>query len=350
MIQQYNFSITILNAGAACNWGGLAVGVIFFTPFVHKYGRRPIYLFSTATQLAACIWFARIQTTADLLGSNILSGLGGAMSEIVVQITIADVFFVHQHATMNGWFMIVQSLGAFLGPVPAGYCVSSMGWRWIWWWCVIFLAVTLVAAIFFFEETKYIPSENCPGISSPCAGTSDYVKEAAAETETAEKTSANGPVSENVQFKRKSYRQRMALVSPTSESILSHYWQPIVILLRFPAVSYCAITYGSTLCWFAIMTSLQATYMIEPPYNFSSVGIGLMNLAPFVGTLLGFPYGGYLCDKSILWLSKRNGGIYEPEMRLWLALPLSVILVASILMFGIGLAHVGFPVSCSRRI
>lgn len=86
-------------------------------------------------------------------------------------------------------------------------------------------------------------------------------------------------------------------------------------LFTFPAVSYAA-KIGSTLSWFAIMTSLQGSYMILTPYNFDAIGIGLMNLAPFVGAILGFPFGGYLSGKSILWLSKRNGGTYEPEMPL----------------------------------
>jgi hypothetical protein len=37
-----------------------------------------------------------------MIGSNLLSGLGGAVSETIAQITIADMFFVHHHAAMNG--------------------------------------------------------------------------------------------------------------------------------------------------------------------------------------------------------------------------------------------------------
>ena len=60
--------------------------------------------------------------------------------------------------------------------------------------------------------------------------------------------------------------------------------------------------------------------LLQPPYNFTPSSIGLMSLASFIGTFPGIFVGGYLNDLSILWLSKRNGGIYEPEMRLWLAL------------------------------
>ncbi|CAG7928822.1 unnamed protein product [Penicillium olsonii] len=341
METELGFSVDILNAEAAVNYGGLAVGCIFFMPLVHKYGRRPIYIFSVALQLASCIWQAKTYSVGDLIGSGLISGIGGAISEIVVQITIADLFFVHQHATMNGWYVIVQSAGAFLGPVASGYIVVSQGWRWMWWWCVIFFGVTLVCVILLFEESKYIPIIDGQDATATSHGTGESA-EVHKDGDLVDKAAVlDKPyrASTNPEIRPKTYFQRMAWITPTDESLWPHFYQPIEALFTFPAVSYAAITYGSTLCWFAIMTSLQASYMILPPYNFDAKGVGLMNIAPFVGAVLGFPFGGHLSDKSILWLSKRNRGYYEPEMRLWLALPLAVITPVGILMFGLGLAY-----------
>lgn len=347
MESELGFSVDILNAGAAVNYGGLAIGCFFFIPLVHKYGRRPIYIFSSALQFASCVWQAQTYTVGNFIGANLISGLGGAISEIVVQITVADMFFVHQHATMNGWFVIFQSAGAFLGPVASGYIVESQGWRWMWWWCVIFFGITLVCVIFLFEESKFVPvldGQNV--ISAPQdskTATTEDGKESNAVNDMKRAVSDPGTaqVTTNSEIKPKTYWQRMALITKTDESLWPHFYNPIVTLFTYPAVTYAAITYGSTLAWFAIMTSLQASYMLLPPYNFDAIGVGLMNVAPFVGAVLGFPCGGYLSDKSILWLSKKNGGIYEPEMRLWLALPVAILGPASILMFGLGLAYVG---------
>ncbi|KAJ5806860.1 hypothetical protein N7474_010452 [Penicillium riverlandense] len=344
MESELGFSVDILNAGAAVNYGGLAIGCFFFIPLVHKYGRRPIYIFSSALQFASCVWQAEIYTVGGFIGANLISGLGGAISEIVVQITVADMFFVHQHATMNGWFVIFQSLGAFLGPVASGYIVNSQGWRWMWWWCVIFFGVTLVCVIFLFEESKFVPVLSGQSVSPTAhVSSAEHTKDIKDKTSTNDKSATSEVVASrlatNVDIKPKTYWQRLAWVTPTKESLWPHFWIPIVTLFTFPAVAYAALTYGSTLAWFAIMTSLQASYMLYPPYNFDAIGIGLMNIAPFVGAILGFPCGGYLSDKSILWLSKKNGGIYEPEMRLWLALPAAILGPASILMFGLGLAY-----------
>lgn len=351
--EELNFSIDLMNAGAATNYAALAIGCIFFIPLVHKYGRRPIYLLSSALQLASCIWQAKVYTAGDVIGSNIISGLGGAISETIVQITIADMFFVHQHATMNAWYMIFQSAGAFLGPVASGYIVVSQGWRWMWWWCVIFFGVNLVLVAFFFEESKYIPAVDGQEIPP-----SPQLKATRSHQELQDKSSADSKGGDvisrtrstvSLEIKLKPYRQRLALITKTDQAILHHFYQPIMVLFSFPAVAYTSLTLGTILSWFAILISVSATYMIEPPYNFDAIGIGLMNVPPFIGACIGFIFGGYLNDQSIIWLSRRNGGIYEPEMRLWLALPQAIITPAGILMFGIGLAHVRVILSVHVR-
>lgn len=354
MEEELGFSVDILNAGAAVNYGGLAIGCFFFIPLVHKYGRRPIYLFSTALQLASCIWQAKTYSVGSFIGANLISGLGGAISEVIAQITVADLFFVHQHATMNEWFVIFQSAGAFLGPVASGYIVDSQGWRWMWWWCVIFFGITLLCVMFLFEESKFVPVLNGQSVipATPAHVTElpdDSKAKSAGDSEVATKQVAASRVATIPDIKPKTYFERLALITPTDESLLPHFWQPIETLFTFPAVTYAAITYGSTLAIFAMLTSLQATYMLLPPYNFDAIGIGLMNVAPFVGAVLGFPVGGYLSDKSILWLSKKNGGIYEPEQRLWLALPTVILGPASILLFGLGLAYVWSIIASPRN-
>lgn len=127
MREERNFTVEILNAHTAVMYGGLGVGCIFFMPLVHKYGRRPTHILSLVLQFALCIWKADMHTTGDIVGSALISGIGSTISEIIVLITIADMFFVHQHATMTGWYVIIQCTGAYLGPVALGYIVVSQG-------------------------------------------------------------------------------------------------------------------------------------------------------------------------------------------------------------------------------
>lgn len=337
---ELGFSIDLLNAGAAINYGGLAIGCIFFVPLVHKFGRRPLYIFSTVLQLVSCVWYAVTETKGDFIGSNLLSGLGGAISETIVQITIADLFFVHHHALMNGYYLFFTFTGAYLGPVASGYIVDSQGWRWMWWWCVILFGINLVLILFLFEESKFVNNIST-GIDVEPIRSQSVGDEKHSEAEAADHVEWNRSVIQvDHSIPLNSYRQRMAWVTNSKTDLLHDLYQPVVLLFTFPAITYTALTFGSLLAWFAILTSVQATYMFDAPYNFSAAGVGLMNLAPFIGSIPGIFLGGWMNDKSILWLARRNDGIYEPEMRLWLALPMSLVTPAGILMCGVGLAYV----------
>lgn len=345
MQDELGLSFDEMNVGVAINYGGLAFGCIFFIPFVHKFGRRPLYLFSSALQLASVVWQAKVYTFGDLIGSNLISGLGGAISETLVQITIVDVFFVHQHGLMNGWYLVATGLGVFLGPVASGYIVESQGWRWMWWWCVIFMSIQFLSVVFLFEESKYIPPRDNYGTAQVSITTSTEVaSDESSGVEQEEDVATLVGRAPNSTMKgtspRKTYRQRLAVVTSSPGSITHHFYQPVIVLFTFPAVAYTALTYGIVLATFAIMTALQAVYLLEPPYNFGAEGVGLMNIAPLIGACLGFLIVAYLSDKSIMLLSKRNAGVYEPEMRLWLQLLAVVLMPASVLIFGIGLEQV----------
>lgn len=345
MQDQLGFSDDEMNLGIATNYGGLAIGCILFIPFVHKFGRRPLYMFSSALQLASVVWQAKVYTLGDLIGSNLISGLGGAISETMVQITIADVFFVHQHGLMNGWYLVATGLGVFLGPVASGYVVESQGWRWMWWWCTIFMSIQVLLVVFLFEESKYIPSRD---IDSSAGGMTNASTIIASDGSPDARQEKDDGISEDrtsrstmkMTVSRKTYRQRLALVTRSQGSIKHHFYQPILVLFTFPAVAYTALTYGIVLATFAIMTAVQAVALLDDPYDFGAAGVGLMNIAPLIGACLGFVVVACLSDKSIIVLSKRNAGIYEPEMRLWLQLFAIVLLPGSVIMFGVGLGQV----------
>ncbi len=332
---ELGFSEDTLNGSAAANYLGLALGCIAFIPLVHKIGRRPVYLFSAVLQFVSCIWSARTNTVGDLYGSNVISGIGGAISETIVQITIADLFFIHHHATVNGLALLATFTGAYLGPVASGYVVENQGWRWVWWWCTIFFGINVLLVLFLFEETKYVHHGWRSGSTTESLVANTLESEGdALETELGEdgrhtKIDASIPI--------RPLRQRFAFLTTTEGSILHDIYEPLVILVTFPAITYTAIAYGVLLAWFAVLISVQATYMFDAPYNFTSIGIGLMNIAPFVASIPGVWIGGYLNDKLIIKLAHRNHGIYEPEMRLWMILPLAIIAPAGILLFGLGL-------------
>lgn len=56
--------------------------------------------------------------------------------------------------------------------------------------------------------------------------------------------------------------------------------------------------------------------MTNEPYNFSTTATGLMFLSALVGSIFGY-FTGVFADTIVVFLARRNGGVKEPEMRLW---------------------------------
>lgn len=127
-------------------------------PFALKFGRRPIYVFSTAIQCGISVWSANMQTVTDLMLVNILSCIVGALAEVLVQMTVADIYFVHQRGLTNTIYFWFMTVGVTLSPLAGGFITQSQGWRWVWWWMAILFGAGLVAFIFLYEETMFDPS------------------------------------------------------------------------------------------------------------------------------------------------------------------------------------------------
>ncbi|KAE9576564.1 hypothetical protein CGMCC3_g7533 [Colletotrichum fructicola] len=347
MHEQLGFSYDTLNTSYAVGCGALAIGAVILNPFALKYGRRPVYILSTAIQFGVTIWSAHQQTVADLMMVNIISCFVGAPAEVVVQMTVADVFFVNQRGTMNALFFWSTRIGASLTPLAAGYVTTSQGWRWVWWWIAIFFGLLLLAMVFGYEETKFILPP-ISGISHSDGGTGkvdenskspDLHRNAPSNRRTSLKP--NGQSIGN-EIQRKSYRQRLSLTtsSPGSFRTFSrHCYQPFQILFSVPGVLYMSLVYGAMMISSNILVTTMSNWMTRAPYNFDPDQIGLMSLAPFTGSTLGTLLCGPLSDWWILFASKRNKGIYEPEMRLWVMAAFAPFAPIGIILFGVGLSN-----------
>lgn len=339
------------NVAFGLNTAGLAVGVVLEMPLVLKYGRKPVFIISLLTSLVSTVWQAKMMTSLDLILTSLVSGLGGAISEAICQVSIADTFFTHQLGAANAAYLMTVEMGGFLAPVVAGYAAHNQGWRWIWWWMTILIATNFLFTVFGYEDTKWTPASETMTPALPESRTSTEVppqKDCGYDVTESKPVEVQKPIQMEhgtVSLSRKKYWQKMSFWTITPGawgSFARHIWQPFYIAVMFPAVTYSVVQFASVGAWFSLIVSIYSQQFTLPPYNFTAEGVGLMNLAPFVGSLIGAVYGGVLLDKSALWLSRRNNGIFEPEMRLWIALPAIVTMPAALLIFGLGTAN-GLP-------
>lgn len=343
LADELGFSDETLTNTYAIGCATLAIGAPMLIPFALKYGSRPVYVLSSIAQFAISIWAAKTQTAGDWWGVNSVQCWLGSLAEVLIQMTIADVYFVHQRGLMNTIYIWTANVGSNLAVVASGFITQNQGWRWVWWWCAIFFGVQIIMFLFGFEETKFMDFQVLQGHRGSVVSTAEHImtegmkeketstpalpRSADVETGVDDETAVARGLSVihiSPDIPRKTYLQKLSLLTTTKgpwSHFLRHSWQPFMILASIPGVLFCSLCYAVLLAWSTVMTTALSTYMLDPPYNFSASQIGLMSLAPFIGTTLGSIVAGPASDYVVLQLSKRNNGIYEPEMRFWVFLP-----------------------------
>ncbi|KAF8852516.1 MFS general substrate transporter [Acephala macrosclerotiorum] len=249
----------------ALNLCGTSFSCLLSIPFALKYGRRPVYVISTGAMLVITVWTAKMKTPREVFATSLLAGLAAAPNEAIVQMTVADLFFVHQRGTANGFYiamvMIGVSTGSFLSPVGSGFMATKYGWRFCYWICSGFMAGIFLLFVFFYEETKYVPT-----------------------IQSATHTDHSNPPTTTI-------------ISIEEKKINTFHEENIPNLPNHTP------------------------------------------LGSFIGCILGAVYGGIFADGMILRLARRNGGFYEPEMRLRQLQVPSLVMPAWVVMFGLTIAR-----------
>ncbi|KAF3017419.1 hypothetical protein E8E14_005383 [Neopestalotiopsis sp. 37M] len=349
MLAEMDVSYSDLTNAQAVQLVGLAVGCILVIPCTQKYGRRSTYIFTTAALAGATWWAAYMKTTTEVLVTSVLFGLAGAPNEAVAQMTITDLFFLHQRATANSIYLFAVMIGSFLTPMVAGYQASVSGWRESYVALAISLSILTVIFIPLLEETKYIPviedvttaterhDEDSPtDLPAKIAQSHTDTMHGEDLEEAKNHQDDNAPNVDRARLSQQptSWRQRMRLFTPTDEPLLKTIYYPIYTI-GLPHVVFAAVEFASCVCWLVVVSSMISIIFSAPPYEFDSAALGYMFAGPFIGTIFGSIYGGPFLDWAIVRFAKRNHGVFEPEMRLYLFPFQTVFLTAGLIMFGI---------------
>ncbi|PHH67430.1 hypothetical protein CDD81_41 [Ophiocordyceps australis] len=335
MLEDMDVTLKDLTNAQAIQLVGLALGCVFIIPFAQKYGRRTVYIISTAGVTVGAWWSANMKTSTEVYLTNLLLGLAGAANETAVQMSIRDMFFVHQRGTANGLYLAAVTAGAFLTPMAAGAQAEATGFRSSYTTLAAFMTGLTLVFVLMFEETKFVPVINASVASVP---NESNFKALDADTKLAPITSQRTLRDQDESLApppRKPWPRcmRLQLITPTGESLLKIFWAPTQVWW-FPAVAWTGFEFASGICWVVVNASIISIVFSKEPYNFNAAQIGFMSGGPFIGSVLGSAYGGPLVDWAIVKFAKRNNGIFEPEMRLWLMPFPAVAMSAGLIMFG----------------
>lgn len=107
-----------------------------------------------------------------------------------------------------------------------------------------------------------------------------------------------------------------------------------LILFSYPAVLWSAVVYACSVGWLIVISESVAVIYREGIYQFGALQTGLVYISPFVGGILGTAVAGKVSDVIVKAMARRNGGLYEPEFRLVMAIPIAITTVIGLMGFG----------------
>ncbi|KAF5970447.1 transcription factor Pig1p [Fusarium coicis] len=313
------------------------MGNLIWMPFVAKYGRRPTYVLSFIMYTAVAAWAGGATTYGSALAARILMGFASGVAECLAPLTISDLFFLHERGAAMAIYTTALSAGVGVGIIVAGLTTINLSWRYIYWVSVALIGVCTILIILTFPETVYNRQETTERTHTHIdANSKDQDQDQDIEKVQFEEASTSGHTSYTPPPKR-TFLQNLSLYSGThtKESILKLFLRPVV-LLTLPPVLWATLVMSVTI-GFLVAISSNFAVAFSATYGFKPWQAGLCFISCPIGAGVGAFFGGYFSDKVADRLTRKNGGIREPEMRLPAILISLVIAPLSLVLYGVGI-------------
>ncbi|KPM44080.1 hypothetical protein AK830_g2409 [Neonectria ditissima] len=346
-------SVADLSTGNGLMYLFLGWGTLITQCLALNYGRRPTLVVSMILTSLVSLWSAYVKTKGEFYANRIILGVVSSPMETLIEVVIGDVFFTHDRGFYMGLYCWTLWGSAFLAPVASGFVADALGWRWIQYIMTIIGAFTTVLTFFFFEETMFYRPNTQPiiGIQDATAVGDVGALEKKIHTESNPddtKYHSSSPDQASVtrsidvgSERTKTYAEKLkmwGLRDSRQPNTFKFFFLPFQ-LLRYPGMVFAGILVGGVLSWYNVVGGSLALILSNEPYNFSANTIGLTYLASVIGVTIGCVISGWLSDIMTIKLARRNGGVYEPEQRLWMCVVAIVAHPAGCLLYGVGASY-----------
>ncbi|KAJ5168551.1 MFS transporter [Penicillium canariense] len=270
---------------------------LFVVPLAGYFGRWPVTLVFQCAMLGTCIWSAAATSFRSYLAARIINGFFCSVGQGGALMWIKDLFFFHQHPQVINYIESSIILSPYLGPLITSFIVSDMNWRWAFWVCTMLAAIGLIL-VFFLDETL-LDRRNPPSSRGSYIARLIGIRQA--------------------QTPSKDFVQCMA--------------RPVVAITKIPVLTI-LIYYFLNFAW-VIGVNTTIGIWLTNIYQFSTRGIGYFYIFGIVGCLLGWFAGHFLHDAIGRYYIKRHSGRLDPEARLIITYPATLICCLSLIVLGL---------------
>ncbi|RDX44299.1 MFS general substrate transporter [Lentinus brumalis] len=306
--KQFDVSVDDVTSSFGILLLGLGIGMILQNVLAVKFGHRIVYLVSSLLMFISCIWCALSPNLASIRASRFFQGCGMSAGQALVPSTMEQMYYVHERGSRSVIWNFSLMAGVTLAPLVCSYVIENLTWEFGFWFVSIALGIATVMVFLFVPETTF----HRPVVVRP------------AQEQTSDQISMEKSLSEpDIQVvERESPQPPPGYISGlkiwhgtyTNENVLRIFLRQFTFILS-PVTWFVFLTYGMQTVWLTLVPLCSATiFTLE--YNFNASQIGLTNLGGIVGIVLAMLVTGMLNDWGVVWISRRNQGIYEPEFRL----------------------------------
>ncbi|KAK3352813.1 major facilitator superfamily domain-containing protein [Lasiosphaeria hispida] len=349
---------------------GVGLAGFIFVPSGRIWGKRHLFVGGTVLLIVTSAWGgASGKNYTSLLWSRIFQGVATAPFESLVNAAVGDMYCVHQRGIRMAFTNLAVFGGAFFTPILVGKITHTIYWWWTFYLVAIFCALSLPAIYFFCPEMAYrretslnldlLATENPATFKHVDHDKDDHEKSGVSSTPAAaQEPSATGELTEANRTSethdavrliplKKTFRQSLALFDgrKTDESFWKLLLRPLPLFIQ-PAFLWACLIQGLLIGWTVFIGVIMAQFFLATPLWWDEVNTGYAYTAAFIGAILGFIIAGALSDWSARYMTKLNGGVYEPEFRIILVIPQMILGCAGLFGWGItvdGLLHSEYP-------
>ncbi|KAL7917009.1 major facilitator superfamily domain-containing protein [Trichoderma austrokoningii] len=333
-------SIADLSTGNGILFLFLGWGTIITQCLALSNGRRLTLLVSIIMTTLVSLWTAYVKSRGEFFANRILLGIAASPQETLIEVIIGDLFFTHDRGFFMGAYSWTLWCGAFLTPVASGYVAQELGWRWIQYILTFIGAGVTVVTFFFFEETMFYRDHlDSNERFTPSINPKTFHRE---DNSISQSIPPSEPPEFDERESTKTYLQKLKFCGfrdPRQPSAFKLFFLPIRLLFMFPGMSFGGLLVGGILAWYNVVGGSLALILGNAPYNFSANSIGLTYLSCVIGVTIGCLLSGWMADILTLRLARRNGGVMEPEQRLWTSVIALVMHPAGCLLYGVGASY-----------
>ena len=328
---------------------GVGIAGCFFVPSARVWGKRHAFLIGIVILCISSAWGGASSHNYDsFLWARIFQGVGLAPFEALINSAVGDLYFVHERGKRMAVTNFAVFGGSFMTPVVVGKMTYTIGWEWTFFLVAILTGVGIPLIYLCVPEVAFrraahlntdVTTDRVTHRSSVIIQDSEIAmddmnshKELRTANEKHEETAApDEPIPP-----KKTWVQTLKPVDGrmTDESYWKLLLRPFPLFFH-PGILWACLIQGTLIGWTVFLGIVLAAIMLGPPLWFNEVTTGYMYTGAFVGAVVGFIIAGATSDSVTAWLTRLNGGVYEPEFRMFLVIPQLILGCTGLYGFGI---------------